>query len=103
MKFELSPYALPEGYGESIITLVEAKAHLYVEHDDDDALIGVLRDAAIEMTEQYNQVKLAPVSGLVWRSERLCSPLKLGVREVQSIEAIDYLDSEGVSVHSGCF
>lgn len=97
MKFELSPYALPSGYGDGIIPIADAKAHLYVEHDDDDALIGIMRDAAIDMTEKYVQVKLAAIEGLKWRAERLCSPLKLGVREVRAIEVIDYLDSDGVA------
>lgn len=97
MKFELSPFALPDDYGDGIIPIADAKAYLYVEHDDDDALIGALRDAAIDMTEKYNQVKLGEISGLIWRGEYLASPLKLGMREIRSVDAISYLDSSGAA------
>lgn len=97
MRFELSPYALPDGYGDTIIPVAAAKAYLYVDHDDDDALIAALRDVAIDMTEKYNQVKLGEISGLVWRGECLSSPLSLGMREIRSIQSIDYLDSSGVA------
>ena len=95
MRFELAPFALPANYGENIIPIADAKAHLYVDHDEDDALIGVMRDAAIDMTEKYVQVKLASQAGLIWRSEELRSPLDLGITNVTAINSISYVDDNG--------
>lgn len=97
MKFELLPFALPEDYSTGIIDLDAAKAHLYIEpaDTDDDDLVAVMLDAAVDMTEKYCEVKLAPIPGLVWHSESFGSPLKLGLREIRSVESIDYLDGSG--------
>lgn len=97
MKFELLPFALPVDYGIGIISLAAAKAHLYIESADqsDDELIKAMIDSAIDMTEKYCEVKLAPISGLIWQAETLHRPLKLGLREIRSIESINYLDLDG--------
>jgi uncharacterized phiE125 gp8 family phage protein len=97
MKFELLPFALPADYGIEIISLAAAKAHLYIEaaDSDDDGLITVMIDAAIDMTEKFCEVKLAPIPGMIWHSESFGSPLKLGLREIREIESIDYLDTNG--------
>jgi uncharacterized phiE125 gp8 family phage protein len=38
---------------DSVFTLEAAKAHLRVLHDDEDALIGAMLDAAVERCEQW--------------------------------------------------
>lgn len=99
MVFTLDIAALPEGYGEAIISLEAAKAHLHVLEDDDDDLIGALRDAAVEMVEKYTGVILNPRTGddaLTWRAE--CLPaggVSLGVGPVTDILSAVWLDSAG--------
>lgn len=98
MQFELAPFDLPDGYGEGIVSLADVKAHLRVLHDDEDVLIGLLRDAAVDMVEKHCGVYLAERTGVEWRGERLVSPLALGVWPVTNISAITYLDSDGETV-----
>lgn len=38
--------------GEAVLPLADAKAHLRVLHDDEDGLIGSLRDAAVSHVEK---------------------------------------------------
>lgn len=93
---------MPAGYGEALLPLAECKAHLKVLHDDEDALIGALRDAAIEFVERYCSVKLGPVEGLTWRAEGLPSragdAIDLAVHPVSAVTAVGWLDSDGVEV-----
>ncbi|MFO6447860.1 phage head-tail connector protein [Erythrobacter sp. NE805] len=98
MQFELAPFALPNGYAESILPLADLKEHLGVLEDDQNALIGLYRDAAIDMVERYCGVRLGALTGLVWRGEELPSPLALGVWPVTAITAISWLDESGNSV-----
>lgn len=96
--FELAPFGLPDGYGESILSLEAAKSHLRVDGDGEDDLIAAFRDAAVDVVEKYTGLILAPRVGgnaLVWRAERLCAPVRLGVRPVTAITGFAYLDSEG--------
>lgn len=98
MTYELAPFGLPAGYGESILPLAEAKAHLRVEHDDEDVLIAAFRDAAVDAVEKYTGVILAPRTGddaLVWRAESLPPRVRLGVRPVTGVTAFAYIDSDG--------
>lgn len=93
---------MPEGYGDSILSLRDCKAHLRVMHDAEDDLIAALRDAAIEFVEGYCGVKLGPVTGLTWRSQILpanpVSSVSLAVRPVTAVTAITWHDAEGVEV-----
>lgn len=99
--FELAPFGLPAGYGNSILPLADAKAHLAIaaEETEFDDLIEAFRDAAVQMVEQYCGVILAPRTGadaLVWRAEALPSRVRLGLRPVTAVTAIGYLDGNGV-------
>lgn len=98
MRFELAPFDLPASYGESIVPLARAKLHARIEDYDEDDVLGIYRDAAIDMVERYCGVRLGPVSGLVWRGEALCLPLVLGVRPVTAITAVNWLDAAGAEV-----
>lgn len=97
MEFELSPFALPADYGDGIVSLAEMKQHLRVLDDDEDDLIGLFRDAAVDMVERYCSLRLAPCTGLVWQAERLPGKLQLGVGPVTSITGLTYLDNVGAS------
>lgn len=99
MVFTLDIAALPAGYGDAVLPLEAAKAHLHVLEDDDDDLIEALRDAAVEMVEKYTGVILNPRTGddaLVWRAE--CLPaggVSLGVGPVTEIVSAAWLDAAG--------
>lgn len=95
MIYELAPFATPAGYGEGIVPLEDAKAHLSVLTEDDefDELIAVLRDAAVDMVERYCGVSLSPRTGLVWMADRLPARVSLGLRPVTEVTGFDYVDS----------
>ncbi|MBD2842703.1 head-tail connector protein [Erythrobacter rubeus] len=93
MRFELAPLDLPAVYGESVVSLADLKVHLRVTHDDEDALIEIYRDAAVDMVERYCGVRLGEVTGVEWRAERLDDVLDLGVWPVTGLTSIVYLDS----------
>lgn len=98
MHYSLDIAALPEGYGEALLPIAEAKAQLRVLEDDDDALIAVMRDAAIATVEDYTGLVLGPRTGLVWRAEslpRYSNALNLGVRPATALQSVTYLDSIG--------
>jgi len=98
MQFELAPFALPAGYAQAILPLADLKAHLGVLENDQDALIGVYRDAAVDMVERYCGVRLGPVEDVTVRIESLPSPLALGVWPVTAINSITWLDEAGDAV-----
>lgn len=97
-QFQLAPYALPGTYGEGVVPLADVKAHLGVLEDDFDDLIGVLRDAAIDMVERYCGVRLGLCEGLEWHAERLPHPVQLGVWPVAEVTGVSWLDSDGAVV-----
>ncbi len=100
MKFELTPFNLPSGYGAGIVSDAEAKAQCHVLDSitDFDTEIGIYRDAAVDMVERYCGVRLDTCTDLGWRAEGLCSPLRLGVWPVTGITAVTWLDSDGATV-----
>lgn len=95
MQFELAPFDLDASYAEGVVSLEDMKAHLRVTHSNEDDLIGLLRDAAVDMVERYCGLYLAPREGVVWRGESLPSSVNLGVWPVTGITGIAFLDSEG--------
>lgn len=79
------------------IDLDTVKAHLRVDHDDDDALIGAYVDAAVSHID-------GPAGWLgraIWeqtlelRQNVFCGPIRLPYGPVQSVAAIKYVDSSG--------
>lgn len=95
MQFELAPFALPADYTEGILPLADLKAHLGVLEDDQDGLIEIYRDSAIDMVERYCGVRLGEVTGAKWHGESLPTTLTLGVWPVTAITAISWLDQTG--------
>lgn len=97
-----SPY--PDGYGEDLLPLDQCKAHLAVMADDQDDLISVLRDAAIEVVEQYCSVRLLETEGLVLRADAFpirTGALILGARPVKEITAVKWTARGGAEVDGG--
>lgn len=86
MLFQLTPSAPVEGYGEALLPLDAAKLFLRVDGTDEDALVGALRDAAIDMVEQYTNLRLAPCSGIIARFGAFEPILRLGVGPAFSID-----------------
>lgn len=97
MRFELAPFALPAGYGDAIVPLADVKRHLAIElaETEFDELLPVLRDAAVDMVERYCNLILGERTGMVWTSEKLPRPLRLGVSPVTSLTSATYLDANG--------
>jgi uncharacterized phiE125 gp8 family phage protein len=97
MLFTLTPSAPAEGYGEALLAIDAAKAWLRVDGDDEDDLIEALRDAAIDMVEQYTNVRLAPVSGLIARFAGFGARMRVGIGPVSTltVSAIGYVDGAG--------
>ena len=65
MLFQLTPSAMPEGYGEAVLPLAEAKAWARVLYDDEDTVLELLRDAAVDGVEQFTSLYLRPRAGIV--------------------------------------
>lgn len=98
MQYELEPFALPEGYGEGILSIASLKEHLSVLHDDDDVLISAYRDAAVDMVERYCGIRLGACENVVWKAESLASHVKLGAWPVTDINSVSWLDNEGATI-----
>ncbi|WP_411340315.1 head-tail connector protein [Sphingopyxis sp. J-6] len=101
MIFTLDLSAMPEDYGDAVVSLEAAKAHLRVLEDDEDDLIAALRDAAVQMVENYTGLVLQPREGeaaMVWRAEGLpigAGPVSMGCRPVREVLSVTYLDFAG--------
>lgn len=101
MMFELQHVPMPEGYGEALLPLDECKEHLRVLSDDEDGLIAILRDAAIEFVERYCELKLLATAGQKWIGEAFPLSgrrLSLGMGPVSAITAISWADGSGAAV-----
>ncbi len=77
------------------VTLAEAKAHLYVTHIDDDALIGAYISAAREDAEHRLQRALVSQT---WELALDAFPavIVLPMAPLSSVTSIKYLDGNGV-------
>jgi uncharacterized phiE125 gp8 family phage protein len=81
--------------GDTILPLADAKAHLRVTHNDEDALIGQLRDAAIGHVERVSGVALAEGDWL-WSARRFPPRVDLPMGPVSAVGDATYLDDSGV-------
>jgi uncharacterized phiE125 gp8 family phage protein len=99
MLFTLNPIAISGGYGEGILPLADAKRHLRVDADfaDDDPLIEVLRDAAIDAVEKYCNIRLAETTGIVARFADFGPGMRAGIGPAASVvvTGVSYIDSAG--------
>lgn len=103
MIYDLGREPFPDGYTDALLPLALCKQHLGIEPgiDDDDDLIAVLRDAAIEVIERHCWIYLRPRTGSLLsldrfpasRSDRIVMP---GPNTV--ITAVTWQDSDGAAV-----
>lgn len=82
---------------DALITLEEAKAHLHVDHTDDDALILAYVQAASERLDGP-----AGICGRAFRVQRLrlslpgfCEQIELPYPPLVAVHGVTYLDSNG--------
>jgi len=75
-----------------IVSTADLKAHLRVDHNDENAFIEALRDAAIEHVESYCNIRLGDVTavlyldGFPWMAEVPVGP-------VSAVSQINYNDT----------
>jgi uncharacterized phiE125 gp8 family phage protein len=99
MIFELDPGAMAAGYGEAVLSLADAKAHLNVIEDHDDTLIAALRDAAVDFVERRSSLFLRPRTGVIWHGAGFGPMMKLGRGPVTAVTAVSYRDRAGATVN----
>lgn len=81
------------------LPLATVKAHLVVEHDGDDGLIGALRDAAfahLDGPAGWLGRALAPQTLELWLDGWPCAPFELPFGPISEIEGVEYTDTAGV-------
>jgi uncharacterized phiE125 gp8 family phage protein len=100
MLFTLTPIDVAEGYGEGILPLADAKAHLRILHDDEDHKIAFCRDAAVQAVERYTNVQLGRTSGIVAKFEGFGPGMRMGIGPAATVEVtgISYVGSDGAPV-----
>jgi len=101
MLLQLTPQAMPEGYGEGLIPRSIAKAHLTIDAEvtEFDALIDVFRDAAIDAVEKYTNLFLAPRLGVVAGFSCFGPSMRVGrgPDATVAVTAIGYVASDGTA------
>ncbi|MDA9755379.1 head-tail connector protein [Flavobacteriales bacterium] len=91
----------------NLISLADAKAHLRVEHDDDDTLINTYMEAARDMVERYTGVTLDSTTKFAmyvdhlhahhlheWTNIHLGPHVRLDVDRAQTM-GVTYLHTDG--------
>jgi len=84
---------------ETPISLAEAKAHLRVLHDDDDAYITALIDAATQHLEGRDGIVGRALVTQSWEYRIDCFPacgrIELPLPPLQSVASVTYVDQDG--------
>lgn len=98
--FALDPGAMPAGYGEAVLPLAEVKAHLRVDDDIDDDLIGYMRDAAVDLVERLAMIRLAPRATVpVTSPVPPCNdPIRVGIWPIRTLVSIKGYAADGSDV-----
>ena len=73
----------------NVITTADLKAHLRVDHSDEDTLIEALRDAAIETVNNYCNTNLGDVTAVMYL-DKFYAHWEIPVGPVISISSITY-------------
>lgn len=79
------------------VTLVQAKAHLRVDHSDDDTVITSMIKAARAHIEAACAVRFAARTGITMKCDDFADLARLPEAPVTSITSITYLDTDGAS------
>uniref|UniRef100_UPI0037C099FF head-tail connector protein n=1 Tax=Flavobacterium sp. TaxID=239 RepID=UPI0037C099FF len=79
------------------VTLSQAKAHVRVDHSDDDTLLTATIKAARAHIEAACAVRFAPRTGVTMRCDGFADLARLPEAPVTSITSITYLDTAGAS------
>lgn len=79
------------------VTLAQAKAHLRVDHSDDDALISSLIKAGRAHLEEACAVRFSARTNVTFKCDNFQDLLRLPEAPVSSIASITYLDTAGVT------
>jgi len=100
MLFTLTPMAMPDGYGDALLSLDAAKLHLRVDDSAEDDLIEVLRDAALQLVEKVCGVRLGVVEGIVATFPAFGRGMQLGVGPVPTVAvtAVSYVACDGETI-----
>lgn len=103
MILQLTPQAMPAGYGEGLLPLAACKAHLgFIDADvtEFDGLIAALRDAAVDAVERYTNLFLAPRVGVVAKFSCFGGTMRLGRGPDATVivTAVAYPGSDGVLI-----
>lgn len=100
MLFHLTPVSFDDSYASALLTIDDAKQHLRVDGDEDDALIGALRDAAIELVQKYTGLKLGPTEDNIATFADFGRSMVtgLGPRSSIVVTVVSYIDASGAPV-----
>jgi uncharacterized phiE125 gp8 family phage protein len=81
-----------------MMSLAEAKAHCRVDHDDEDAYLVALIEAATGHLDGYSGVLGRALLSQTWRQdfEDFGDVMRLPVGPVQSVTTVSYQDASGV-------
>jgi uncharacterized phiE125 gp8 family phage protein len=80
------------------VSLIEAKAHLRVDHNDDDTLIGSLIAAAVDHLDGWSGILGRALVTQTWRQDFAdFGCLRLALGPVASIEKIEYFDGDNAN------
>ncbi|WP_173935142.1 head-tail connector protein [Chelativorans sp. Marseille-P2723] len=90
-----------------LVTLAEAKLHLRVDHDDEDALISNLIQAATEHLDGWTGILGRCLVEQVWRQDhdRFARELAIPLGPVISVQTVTWRDPAGQlsTIPSGCY
>jgi len=80
------------------VSLVEAKAHLRVDHSDDDTLITGLIAAATDHLDGYTGILGRAIITQTWRQDfyRFSPQMRLPLHPVASVSSVTYYDGDNV-------
>lgn len=98
MLFSITPGALPEGYGDGVVTLDQVKAWCRIDEDSDDFL-ELIRDMAIDLVEKAGNLWLGPRTGQVAKFAGFGAGMRIGIGPAAAltVTAISYLDGQGAA------
>jgi uncharacterized phiE125 gp8 family phage protein len=84
---------------EDPITLAEAKAHVRVDHNDDDSLITALIAAATNHLDGYTGILGRALITQTWRQDfaAFAPKIRLALRPVASVASVTYFDGDNTS------